>query len=96
MVVKSVLLYFTKIPSEQLIRHKFLRDEYPEATIHNQQNGKKLGKNDQRAGTGLSKTSPRCFLLTVDIKENIAEAKNFFIRPLICTLSSSVMSLERN
>ena len=53
--IKFILLHYTELLCKQLIRHKFLKDEFSEAARSNQQDDEKLGQKDnQRSGTELS------------------------------------------
>ena len=60
-MVKCILLHYTKFPPKLLVCHKFLKEDIAAKDI--QQNHKKLGqKHNQKSGTGLSQTDPVFFL----------------------------------
>ena len=68
--VKCILLHYTKLPPEQLIRKSNWKMKFPEATKDNQQKDIELGQNDSLEV--LSQTIPWFSLLIVAANDNFA------------------------
>ena len=91
MRVNCILLLYTELPLEHLIRHKFQGKILPDQSkIINKLTKNWDKKNDQRSGTGLSQTRPRFFLFIVVVRDNFARITIIFlINPLAYLLNFS-------